>query len=79
MGLRVPNFSMPRFKVPTTFGEAKDFIKVKDSADNRRIDRWTNQDILPVLPKNRTFTTSAFVAYWCVEEYRVVRYVIAKT
>lgn len=55
---------LPRFQVPTTLAEAKDFVKVKDSSDNRRVDRWTNHDILPVLPKNRTFTTSAFVAYW---------------
>ncbi|RDW78166.1 uracil permease-1 [Coleophoma crateriformis] len=39
-------------------------IRIRDDEDGRTIDRWTNLDILPVLPKNRTFTSKAYVSYW---------------
>ncbi|RDW84988.1 uracil permease-3 [Coleophoma cylindrospora] len=39
-------------------------IRIHDDEDGRTIDRWTNLDILPVLPKNRTFTSKAYVSYW---------------
>ncbi|RFU32336.1 hypothetical protein B7463_g3976, partial [Scytalidium lignicola] len=39
-------------------------IRIHDDDDGRPINRWTNPDILPVLPKNRTFTTKTYVTYW---------------
>lgn len=42
------------------------FIQVKDEQDGRPVDRWTSPDILPVLPKNRTFGKKDYVSYWYV-------------
>lgn len=41
-----------------------DFIKVKDEEDGRPVNRWKSPDILPVLPKNRTFGASDYASYW---------------
>ncbi|KAH8674590.1 permease for cytosine/purines, uracil, thiamine, allantoin-domain-containing protein [Tricladium varicosporioides] len=41
-----------------------DKVRIYDDVDGRPVNRWTNPDILPVLPKNRTFTTKAYVSYW---------------
>lgn len=41
-----------------------DKIQIKDDIDERPIDRWTNPDILPVLLKNRTFTSKDYISYW---------------
>lgn len=41
-----------------------DFIKVKDEEDGRPVDRWRSPDILPVLPKNRTFAAKDYASYW---------------
>ncbi|KAF4636900.1 hypothetical protein G7Y89_g1177 [Cudoniella acicularis] len=42
-----------------------DKIRIHDDIDSRPINRWTNPDILPVLPKNRTFTTKSILGFFC--------------
>ena len=37
-------------------------IQVKDHEDGRPVDRWKSPDILPVLPKNRTFTSGDYAS-----------------
>lgn len=50
------------------FEFAKRFLQVKDGEDERPVSRWKGPDILPVLPKNRTFVTSDYASYWYVYE-----------
>ncbi|KAK3314112.1 permease for cytosine/purines, uracil, thiamine, allantoin-domain-containing protein [Apodospora peruviana] len=39
-------------------------LRIKDDEHGRPTDRWTNPDILPVLPENRTFTKKSYFGFW---------------
>lgn len=45
-------------------GNILDRLRVEDSENGRPTDRWTNPDILPVLPENRTFTKKSYFGFW---------------
>ena len=42
----------------------RDFVTITDEDDGRPVDRWKSPDILPVLPKNRTFGMADYASYW---------------
>lgn len=47
-----------------SFSKVLDRLKVHDKENGRHTDRWTNADILPVLPENRTFTLKTYLGFW---------------
>ncbi len=57
---RSPSFAM----APAIINKVVDVLRVKDGEDGRPVDRWTNPDILPVLPENRTFTRRSYFGFW---------------
>lgn len=50
--------------IPGPIRKVVDIVAIKDNEDGRQVDKWTNPDILPVLPRNRTFTSSSYASYW---------------
>ncbi len=46
------------------FKTIRDFVVITDEEDGRPVDRWKSPDILPVLPKNRTFNSTDYISYW---------------
>lgn len=50
--------------MPALVRKVVDVVVIKDEEDAGRVDKWTNPDILPVLPQNRTFTSQSYASYW---------------
>jgi cytosine/uracil/thiamine/allantoin permease len=51
---------------PPVVKRAVNALRVRDSENGRPTDRWTNGDILPVLPENRTYTHKSYLGFWYV-------------
>ena len=41
-----------------------DKARVQGEEGGRMTDRWTNPDILPVLPENRNFNLKSYLGFW---------------